>query len=234
MADRLAHRPRAGRSWCVRARDRAPAPSSRRRRFSSRRGYAPEAAHARAANARRRARPSRRASNGRARSPAGRRFAPGDRAAGDRRIWRRAHGRRSLRSAGRPRSAAPAPALARRRPRRRGRRIWAGASPARGTAPARYRAARRRPRRSGEARPCSTGRPCRRCRRSFRCAADAPAARRGSCGAGARLPSGPPQIGFLSPPRRRLASARPLRARAASGLRAASRRDARSDGAATP
>ena len=40
-----------------------------------------QAAHGRAAEARRRGRPSRRASSGRARCPAGRRSAPGDRAA---------------------------------------------------------------------------------------------------------------------------------------------------------
>ena len=73
-----------------------------------------------------------------------------------------------------------------RRPRRRGRRIWAGASPAPGTAPERCPAARRRPRRSCAARPCSRGRLCPRCRRWSRCAADGPAARRDCAGAGAR------------------------------------------------
>ncbi len=53
--------------------------------------------------------------------PGARRSAPGDRAAKGRRIWRRARGRPSPRSASRLRSAAPAPATGRRCPRRRGK-----------------------------------------------------------------------------------------------------------------
>ena len=178
-------------------RDRAPAPSSRRRTASSTTSDARECAHGRGADGTRRVRPSRRASSDRDERPGARKSAPGDRAASGRRIWRRARARPSLRSAGRPRSAAPGPAIGRRRPRRRGRRIWAGARPARGTARERRRASRSRPRRSGEARPCSTGRPCPRRRRSSRCAADAPAKRRGWRAACARLRARGRRLGFV-------------------------------------
>ena len=139
---RLAHRPKAGQSWCARGPDRAPAPSSRRQIASSITAGARECAHARAANGTQRFRPSRRASSDRGERPGARKSAPGGRAASGRHIWRRARAQPLLPSAGRLRSAAPGPAIGRRRPRMRGRRIWADARPAPGTAPARRRASR--------------------------------------------------------------------------------------------
>ena len=95
-----------------------------------------------AANGTQRARPSRRAWSDRGERPGARKSAPGGRAASDRHIWRRARARPLLPSAGRLRSAAPGPAIGRRCPRMRGRRIWVGARPAPVTAPARHRASR--------------------------------------------------------------------------------------------
>ena len=65
MAGRRGHRRRAGRSWSGRGPDRAPAPSSRRRRASARPSACRAAARARAAAGRRPARPSRPGSSGR-------------------------------------------------------------------------------------------------------------------------------------------------------------------------
>ena len=164
-AGRRAHRPRAGRSWCARG------PGSSTGAVVSSANSLPErfsvsSSRSCTGRSRKAARPTQSASVERSRRrPGGRRSAPGGRAAGGRRIWRRAPARPARRWAGRPRSAAPVPGPARTRPRRRGRRSAGGGSPAPGTAPAPRRGARTRPRRSGAGRPSSTGRRCCRCRR---------------------------------------------------------------------
>ncbi len=233
---RRGHRPRAGRSWSGRARDRAPAPWSRRRRASSR----PCSFS------------SRRSCTGRSRKaarpgPVGQGRAVeldplagvdlglaierqvigvlGDHHVGD----------RAPRWAGRPRSAAPAPAPGPRRPRRRGRRTWAGAPPARGTGPGRCPAARRRPRRSGAGRPRSRGRSCPRYRRRSRSAADAPAAIRGwpaRLAAARRFRSGCGRLGRGLAGR--LACWTSSSASSSWSMRQASRRGGRSGDAAAP
>ena len=85
-----------------------------------------------------------------------------------------------------------------------------------------------------QAPPCSTGRSCPRRRRASRCAADAPAGRRGWRAACARLPHAPPATWLRSLPPPPPRPARRLRAQAAIDRPAGSRRGGRSGGAASP
>src|SRR3954453_9279717 len=121
---RRRHKPKAGRSWYVLGRDRGPARWSRPRTAWAIASVSGGDAHATGAGARRHGRPSRPAWSDPVPCPGERKSGTGDRAADGRHIWTPELGRPWPRSAGRPRSVALAPALARHRPRKSGRHIW--------------------------------------------------------------------------------------------------------------
>src|SRR6266436_4562993 len=125
----LGHKTTAARSWCGRARDRAPEPACRRRRSWARRGSSPVTARPAGAATSRHARPSSLESNGRDRCRGGQRSAPDDRAADDRCTWPPAPGPTPLRWRCPQSAAVPVLAPAPPHPRSCGTRNAAVGSP---------------------------------------------------------------------------------------------------------